>query len=88
MCVSANHQQIKSYDPEKEFVVVFQAAGVCGADICKPSVGPPEMAQHVSAHDSCLIKRFVTDSSAIGCVCTDLNRRGTGIIKHAASADG
>ncbi|KAG5179486.1 hypothetical protein JKP88DRAFT_349879 [Tribonema minus] len=42
-------QRIKQYDPTKEFVVVFQAGGVCGADICSPSIPPPDVAKQVEA---------------------------------------
>ncbi|CAM9691945.1 unnamed protein product [Scytosiphon promiscuus] len=44
-------RRVKDYRPEREFVVVFQAAGVMGADIVRPSVSPPEMAKHVVKSD-------------------------------------
>ena len=34
-------QRIQNYDPEREFVVIFEAAGLMGADVVKPSVAPP-----------------------------------------------
>ncbi|CAM9344484.1 unnamed protein product [Discosporangium mesarthrocarpum] len=39
--------RVRSYSPEKEFVVVFQAAGMMGTDVVKPNITPPEMAKHV-----------------------------------------
>jgi hypothetical protein len=33
-------KRIKTYDPEKEFVVIFEAAGLMGADVVKPSLPP------------------------------------------------
>ncbi|CAM9698757.1 unnamed protein product [Ectocarpus fasciculatus] len=44
-------RRVKDYRPEREFVVVFQAAGVMGADIVRPNVSPPEMAKHVVKSD-------------------------------------
>lgn len=44
-------KRVKAYNPEKEFVVVFQAVGVMGADIVRPNVSPPEMAKHVVKSD-------------------------------------
>ncbi|CAN0384010.1 unnamed protein product [Hapterophycus canaliculatus] len=44
-------RRVKDYRPEREFVVVFQASGVMGADIVRPSVSPPEMAKHVVKSD-------------------------------------
>ncbi|CAN0151532.1 unnamed protein product, partial [Laminaria digitata] len=44
-------RRVQDYRPEKEFVVVFQAAGVMGADIVRPNVTPPEMAKHVVKSD-------------------------------------
>lgn len=31
--------RVRSYDPEKEFVVVFKACGLMGADVVKPKGG-------------------------------------------------
>jgi len=36
--------RIKSYDPERQFVVVFQAAGIMGTDIVTPNIPPSQMA--------------------------------------------
>ncbi|CAM9283172.1 unnamed protein product [Ascophyllum nodosum] len=44
-------KRVKSYRPQEEFVVVFQAEGVMGADVVRPNVSPPEMAKHVTRSD-------------------------------------
>lgn len=36
-------RRIRAYDPNKEFVVVYQAFGVMGADVVRPSMSPPEV---------------------------------------------
>lgn len=44
--------RVVSYDPEKAFVVVFQAHGVMGADIVTPNIGPPEMARRLMKQEA------------------------------------
>ncbi|CEL99908.1 unnamed protein product [Vitrella brassicaformis CCMP3155] len=38
-------RRLDSYDPHKEFVVVFQSSGLMGADIVKPNMAPAEAAR-------------------------------------------
>ena len=45
-CEQVLHR-ILTYDPHNEFVVVFQAAGLMGADIVKPSIPPSKIDQYV-----------------------------------------
>ena len=45
-CEQVLHR-ILTYDPKNEFVVVFQAAGLMGADIVKPSIPPSDIDQYV-----------------------------------------
>ena len=42
--VEAVVEYIRGYDPEMQFVVVFQYGGVLGADVVCPNMRPPEVA--------------------------------------------
>ena len=42
--VEAVIEYIRGYDPETQFVVVFQCGGVLGADVVCPNMRPPEVA--------------------------------------------
>ncbi|CAM9677668.1 unnamed protein product [Choristocarpus tenellus] len=57
--------RVETYRPEKEFVVVFQAAGVMGTDVVKPSISPPEMAKYVVSQESEQDKEVVEGSNNI-----------------------
>ncbi|CAN0295713.1 unnamed protein product [Ectocarpus sp. 12 AP-2014] len=59
-------RRVKDYRPEREFVVVFQAAGVMGADIVRPNVSPPEMAKHVVKSDG--VSTMPSDSGLDGVI--------------------
>lgn len=37
-------ERIRSYDPEMQFVVVYESGGQMLADIVKPSIPPPQVA--------------------------------------------
>jgi hypothetical protein len=43
--------RVVSYDPEKAFVVVFQAHGLMGADIVRPNISPAEMADRLMSDE-------------------------------------
>lgn len=44
-------ERILSYDPEKQFVVVFETKDLMGADIVRPNIPPPEMAHRLVQHE-------------------------------------
>lgn len=39
--------RVRGYTPEEDFVVVFETPRLCGADIVRPSVAPPVMAERL-----------------------------------------
>mmetsp|Transcript_17863 Transcript_17863/g.27610 ORF Transcript_17863/g.27610 Transcript_17863/m.27610 type:complete len:291 (-) Transcript_17863:21-893(-) len=43
--------RVEGYDPEKEFVMVFEAAGLMGADVVKPSMCPPDIHKLINPKD-------------------------------------
>lgn len=37
--------RIDDYDPDSEFVVIFQSDGLCGVDVVKPNMAPQQVAK-------------------------------------------
>lgn len=48
--------RLDNYDPNREFVVVFEAAGLMGVDVVRPSIPPPEM--HCMMTDEVILPIF------------------------------
>eukprot|EP00638_Chattonella_subsalsa_P003979 CAMPEP_0117754586 /NCGR_PEP_ID=MMETSP0947-20121206/12912_1 /TAXON_ID=44440 /ORGANISM="Chattonella subsalsa, Strain CCMP2191" /LENGTH=242 /DNA_ID=CAMNT_0005573693 /DNA_START=93 /DNA_END=821 /DNA_ORIENTATION=+ len=53
--------RIDTYDPTKEFIVIFQGAGLMGADIVKPNIDPPTV-----------FKQYQTESGTRGPAVIDV----------------
>lgn len=44
-------ERVRGYDPQTDFVVVFETPRLCGADIVHPSIAPPIMAERLLPED-------------------------------------
>ncbi len=44
-------ERVMNYDPQEDFVIVFETPRLCGADIVRPSVTPPIMAQRLLSEE-------------------------------------